>query len=273
MAITGYFIDLNWQYREILLGFEHLHGTHSGLNLSVVLWDVLRKHQIEDRVLAVTTDNASNNSTLVSNLQDSVQSLATDFRPAVIRVPCVAHVIQLALKHLLALCLLPGKKKEYYKRTYCDQGFLYSTGSLLATQYKLSAFDDREYSTYYKDTSKRYCEYLRTCFTEYQQQNPELLFRTVHRSSTLHSSELDRLLEPADDCMLHEGAEHNEQMPLCHHGSTRESISVNSQCFLGLHATCFRFRHRRGRRKGFSIARETSATIVEDLFMKRLFKT
>ncbi|KAJ5751564.1 hypothetical protein N7520_008481, partial [Penicillium odoratum] len=66
------------------------------------------------------------------------------------------------------------------------------------------------YSICHEDTSKRYCEYLRACFTQYQQQNPELLFRTVHRSSALHSSELDRLLEPVNDYMLLEGVEHDE---------------------------------------------------------------
>jgi hypothetical protein len=39
---------------------------------------------------------------------------------------------------------------------------------------------------------------------------PELLFRTVHRSSALHGSELDLLLEPIDDSILHYGAEHDE---------------------------------------------------------------
>jgi hypothetical protein len=61
MAITGYFIDVDWRYREVLLGFEPLHGSHTGVNLSVVLLDILKQHKIEDRVFAVTTDNASNN--------------------------------------------------------------------------------------------------------------------------------------------------------------------------------------------------------------------
>jgi len=30
MAITGYFIDSDWVYREVLLGFKPLHGTHTG---------------------------------------------------------------------------------------------------------------------------------------------------------------------------------------------------------------------------------------------------
>jgi hypothetical protein len=31
MAITGYFIDMNWVYREVL-GFKPLSGAHTGAN-------------------------------------------------------------------------------------------------------------------------------------------------------------------------------------------------------------------------------------------------
>ncbi|KAJ5316477.1 hypothetical protein N7476_006784 [Penicillium atrosanguineum] len=96
MAITGYFIDKDWQYREVLLGFQPLSGTHSGENLSAILLDVLMQYQIQDRVLAITTDNASNNNTLVNTLQQSLSDATT-----IIRVPCLAHIIQLSLNELL----------------------------------------------------------------------------------------------------------------------------------------------------------------------------
>lgn len=54
MVVTGYFIDQDWNYCEILLGFEPLHGPHSGVNLSTVLLRLLQQHQIADRVLAIT---------------------------------------------------------------------------------------------------------------------------------------------------------------------------------------------------------------------------
>jgi hypothetical protein len=41
MAITGYFIDNEWNYREFLLRFEPLYRTHSGANLGAVLFDLL----------------------------------------------------------------------------------------------------------------------------------------------------------------------------------------------------------------------------------------
>ena len=72
--MSGYFINADWEYREVLLGFEPLSSIHTGAYLSTVVLDLLEKHEIKERVLAVTTDNASNNSTLISSLQDSLQS-------------------------------------------------------------------------------------------------------------------------------------------------------------------------------------------------------
>ena len=103
MAITGYFIDAEWVYREVLLGFKPLHSSHTGANLSAILMETLTEHGIKDRVFGITTDNASNNETLVKALQQSLQqepsASATGFN--VIRVPCLAHVIQLSLNQLL----------------------------------------------------------------------------------------------------------------------------------------------------------------------------
>jgi hypothetical protein len=103
MAVTGYFIDQDWKYREILLGFEPLHGPHSGANLSTVLLQLLQQHNIVDRVLAITTDNASNNNTLIESIQESIQSLEPLNQTVLVRIPCLAHVIQLSLKELLGL--------------------------------------------------------------------------------------------------------------------------------------------------------------------------
>lgn len=95
MAITGYFLDQNWEYREVLLGFEPLEGTHSGDNLASVLSAILKQHQIVDRIMAITTDNASNNDTMIIKMQK-------DYPDArFIRIPCMAHVIQLSLNQLL----------------------------------------------------------------------------------------------------------------------------------------------------------------------------
>jgi hypothetical protein len=69
MAITGYFINADWVYREVLLGFKPLRGAHTGSNMSSVLLETLMEHKIQDQVFRLTTDNTSNNKTLVDSLQ------------------------------------------------------------------------------------------------------------------------------------------------------------------------------------------------------------
>jgi hypothetical protein len=66
------------------------------LNLSGVVLETLVEHHIQDRVFGVTTDNATNNKTMVDAIQ---QALSSDI--TVIRIPCLAHVIQLCLNQLL----------------------------------------------------------------------------------------------------------------------------------------------------------------------------
>jgi hypothetical protein len=120
MAITGYFINQEWNYCEILLGFEPLHGTHNGSNLSSVIFQVLQEHEITNRILSITTDNASNNNTMMVRLQESIQSQNLSSNATIIQIPCITHVIQLSLNQLL------GKMKanpvnDSIEREWSDQ--------------------------------------------------------------------------------------------------------------------------------------------------------
>ena len=72
MAVTGYFIDANWKYREVLLGFEPLSGPYTGKYLTNILKQMLEQYGIEDRIFVLMTDNASNNHTLALNLEHNI---------------------------------------------------------------------------------------------------------------------------------------------------------------------------------------------------------
>ena len=78
-----------------------MSGSHSGVNLSDVVFKLLQQHKIADRVLVVTTDNASNNNTMMSSIQESLQSLELNNGSMIVRVPCIAYIIQLSLNDLL----------------------------------------------------------------------------------------------------------------------------------------------------------------------------
>jgi hypothetical protein len=113
IAITGYFIDADWESHEVLLGFEHVKGSHAGKALSDILVSVLQCYNIRDRVLSITTDNASNNNTLLNALnQELKKSVDEIFSTDIIRIPCLAHVIQLCVKALMEALKIDPKDES-----------------------------------------------------------------------------------------------------------------------------------------------------------------
>ncbi|KAJ6001045.1 hypothetical protein N7481_001454 [Penicillium waksmanii] len=111
MAITGYFIDEDWNYREVLLGFEHQPGSHTGAHLSETILHIFKKHQITNRVLSITTDNASNNTKMIQAVQELAGPLTLGDTP-IFRIPCIVHVIQLSLHDLLGKIRANPKNTE-----------------------------------------------------------------------------------------------------------------------------------------------------------------
>ena len=96
-------MDLEWKYREVLLGFEPVTEQHTGQNLAKIIVDVLENCDIStSRLFTITSDNASNNGTMIDHLQDGLQILHKDLNlPDLTHIPCLAHVIQLALNCLI----------------------------------------------------------------------------------------------------------------------------------------------------------------------------
>jgi len=70
--------------------------SHTGVNLAVAFADVLHDFGIEDKILSVTCDNASNNDTMVLELDNRLPS----FSP-VNRTRCFTHILNLVSKSLL----------------------------------------------------------------------------------------------------------------------------------------------------------------------------
>jgi hypothetical protein len=135
MAITGYYIDVDWNYREVLLGFEPVHGSHTGADLSTILFDLLQTHHLEGRVLTMTTDNASNNNTLHDSIKGALETLDLPNGPLIERIPCMAHVIQLSLNELL------GKREAVPKNDREEMDWTEADGENLPQQEKKPIVD------------------------------------------------------------------------------------------------------------------------------------
>jgi hypothetical protein len=56
-----YFIDSQWIYHEVLLAFEHISSLHIEQRLTKVVQDVVVRHELKERLYAVTNDNVFNN--------------------------------------------------------------------------------------------------------------------------------------------------------------------------------------------------------------------
>ncbi len=70
LGITVHYIDKNWVIISTLLDFVEVKGSHTGENLAHYLVNVVNDFGISDKIIAITTDNASNNDTLMRSLSE-----------------------------------------------------------------------------------------------------------------------------------------------------------------------------------------------------------
>jgi hypothetical protein len=82
----------------VLLRFELIEGSHTGLNLYNIVRNTLIKYEITDRVLTITTDNVSNNTSMTKELQQALTLIS--FNAQEVHIPYLIHIIQLSLKEL-----------------------------------------------------------------------------------------------------------------------------------------------------------------------------
>ncbi len=114
--MTAYYINMSWEYKEILLAFEPLEGCHSGKNLAAVVMKVLKEYELEQQFFTMTTDNASNNHTLRKELQESLQLLSISWDMDQMKIPCLAHIIQLSVNALLSKLQATATNDEQVKK-------------------------------------------------------------------------------------------------------------------------------------------------------------
>jgi hypothetical protein len=68
LGVTAHWIDDKWIQNELVIGFEPLHGAHTGENLAEALITVAERFHIGEKIQSITTDNASNMAKMVQEL-------------------------------------------------------------------------------------------------------------------------------------------------------------------------------------------------------------
>lgn len=69
MALVAHYIDKNWTMQCRVLNFVELDPPHTGNVIGQAIFDCLAEWKIEDKVITITLDNASNNDTAVKGLK------------------------------------------------------------------------------------------------------------------------------------------------------------------------------------------------------------
>lgn len=68
--------------------------SHTGIYLAHRVTECLKEFGIENKVFAITVDNASNNDTMVDELAETLEG----FQGSLTRVRCVCHIFNLVVK-------------------------------------------------------------------------------------------------------------------------------------------------------------------------------
>ncbi len=94
LGVTIHFIDRNWKFCNMLIAFKYLEEEHDGLSICEALMDVFEEFEIASRILGITVDNASNNTTMFQEMEKIYNEKYTDAGFSLMRnkIECFANL-------------------------------------------------------------------------------------------------------------------------------------------------------------------------------------
>lgn len=110
-GVVAHWITDDWQLQTVVLDLSIIEGSHSGANLAESFGNVLTRFEIWSKLLAVTSDNASNMTTFLKKLETLASDNGGAFRFKDFRVRCMAHIINLSCQEIIKS--LNGKTTTY----------------------------------------------------------------------------------------------------------------------------------------------------------------
>lgn len=114
-GFTIHYIDDDWKLQEGLIAFKYLQGEHDGESLGKELLSDLDDLDITDRLLGVTADNASNNTTMLQYVESHYRERCPNSAFSVNwnQIECMAHVLNLAVQQILKFFKQPIDSEKY----------------------------------------------------------------------------------------------------------------------------------------------------------------
>ena len=101
LGVMVYWVNSNFQYQERLIGFVPLGARHGGQEMLDLLLPILEFYGITSKLLAVVTDNASNNATLKGLLDEAMKEMNITWSLEQNSMDCLAHVCNLVAQDFI----------------------------------------------------------------------------------------------------------------------------------------------------------------------------
>jgi hypothetical protein len=86
--------------------------SHTGVNLAEHVFSILLAYDIQTKLYCITTDNASNNGTMVKALARLLEAHGITWDPIRNHIACLAHVLNLAVKKFLSTLKIQCRTSE-----------------------------------------------------------------------------------------------------------------------------------------------------------------
>ncbi|KAJ6805043.1 zinc finger BED domain-containing protein RICESLEEPER 2 [Iris pallida] len=97
MTLTAHYIDGDFILRKRILSFKKVPYPHTSYVISDVIWSCIREWELDDKVLALTLDNASSNDSAVSKLKENYGEKL--FLHGVhMHIRCCAHILNILVQ-------------------------------------------------------------------------------------------------------------------------------------------------------------------------------
>ncbi len=101
IRVTAHYVNDDWQLVKKIVGFEYVEGGYSGEALARFFTNTIKQFGLSHKVLAITTDNATNNDTMVAALQRGDIDKDSAFQKEWCHVRCQAHVFNLVANEVI----------------------------------------------------------------------------------------------------------------------------------------------------------------------------
>uniref|UniRef100_A0A8R7QME6 BED-type domain-containing protein n=1 Tax=Triticum urartu TaxID=4572 RepID=A0A8R7QME6_TRIUA len=99
MCVVAHYIDEDWKMQTRVLAFIELDPPHSGNVIADALYVCVTEWKIENKIMSVTLDNASNNDGAVDALKAKfLVRRGADFDAQYFHVRCCAHILNLVVQ-------------------------------------------------------------------------------------------------------------------------------------------------------------------------------